>query len=135
MIPQTTAKEVLFLSAQELPTKTYYIHRENGTIAGFCEGKMAMEQAVYKILATQRYEWIIYSFDYGIELQDLFGKSVGIVYPELERRIKEALLADSRITNVSDFQFSHKKGTVFTTFHVETTEGEFRIAKEWELHV
>ena len=64
----------------------------------------AVQQAVYKILNTERYNYPIYSWDYGIELRDLFGQPIPWVYPELERRITEALTWDDRINSVTDFE-------------------------------
>ena len=47
----------------------------------------------------------MYSWDYGVELADLFGEPVSYVCPELERRITEALLQDGRIEGVDGFSF------------------------------
>ena len=64
------------------------------------DGIEAVKQAVYKILNTERYTYPIYSWNYGIELVDLFGQPIPWVYPELERRITEALVWDDRINTV-----------------------------------
>ena len=58
-----------------------------------------------------------------------FGKSQNYVIVELERRIKEALLQDSRITSVENFEFTHKKNKVFCTFKVFTIYGEIEAEK------
>ena len=93
-----------------------------------------MEQAVFKILSTERYQYIMYSWNYGVELQDLFGEPVSYVCPELERRIREALLWDSRILDVTDFVFdTPRKGTVRVCFHVQTIFGEIKAEKEVEI--
>nr|DAI42438.1 MAG TPA: Protein of unknown function (DUF2634) [Caudoviricetes sp.] len=89
-----------------------------------------MRQAVYKILNTERYQYIIYSWNYGIELEDLFGQPIPYVYAELQRRIEEALLNDDRITNVHDFEFSNNGGDVLAVFQVDTIYGTIKASKE-----
>ncbi|MBF1346180.1 MAG: DUF2634 domain-containing protein [Megasphaera micronuciformis] len=82
-----------------------------------------MKLAVFKILSTERYRYPIYSWNYGIELEDLFGQPIPYVYAELQRRITEALEADDRIISVTGFEFSHDDGDVFARFDVETIFG------------
>ena len=114
---------------EEQPTRTYRLNTSRLTVNGVVDGLSAMEQAIYKIINTQRYNHVIYSWNYGIEPSDLFGKPLPYVYPEIKRRITEALLQDDRIISVSDFSFNHQKGEVVTKFKVYTTEGEVSIEK------
>lgn len=85
----------------------------------------AVKQAVYKILNTERYIYPIYSWDYGIELIDLFGQPIPWVYPELERRITEALVWDDRVESVTDFEFEDIKNAVHARFTVNTIFGSY----------
>ncbi len=131
MIPKSAAILGQNFTIEEQPTYTYEMTPETGQIRGYVDGIKAMEQAVYKILSTERYRYIIYSWNYGIELEDLFGQPVSYVCPELERRIKEALLWDTRIENISDFRFdTSKKGTVHAYFVVNTIFGDIEAEKE-----
>jgi hypothetical protein len=98
-------------------------------IRGFIDDKKAMEQAIYKIIFTERYRYPIYSWNYGIELQDLFGEPVSFVIPEIKRRIREALLWDDRVLSVDGFKFETGKGTVSTEFTVKTIFGEFIVKR------
>ena len=101
------------------------------SVRGFCDSLEAMKQTVFRILSTERYQYVIYSWNYGIETLDLYGQPVTYVCPELERRIEEALLADSRIVRVSDFEHDTSvKGVVHTTFTVHTVFGDFAAEKE-----
>lgn len=111
------------------PSKTYKMNINDETITKKTDDLDAIKQAVYKILNTERYQYVIYSWNYGIELQDLFGKPLPFVYPELKRRITEALLQDDRITDVSGFSFTHKGGEVSATFTVTTKAGSFEAQK------
>ena len=91
----------------------------------------AMEQVIYKILNTERYRYVVYSWNYGIELLDLFGMPVDYVCPVLEKRISEALLQDDRIMEVNDFVFdTSRKGKVCASFTVVSDVGEIRAEKE-----
>jgi len=115
---------------KEQPGKTYKMEIDNNTIRGITDGIEAVKQAIYNILNTERYEYIMYSWNYGIELADLFGEPISYVCPELERRITEALTWDTRITDVTDFEFNTAmKGAVYVTFKVQTIYGETEAEK------
>lgn len=119
------------LEIEEQPTLTYKMDRKRERVIGLTEELEAVRQAVYKILQTERYEYLIYSGDYGIELKDLYGQPVSYVCPELERRITEALLWDSRIEGVEDFSFDTSvKGVVKVSFTVTTVFGEINSEQE-----
>ena len=131
MIPKNTILPGQDFVIEEQPTYTYKMDPESGLIRGYVDGIEAMEQAVYKILSTERYRYLIYSWNYGIELEDLFGQSVSYVCPELERRIREALLWDTRIEDVGDFKFDTSiRGTVHVFFTVHTVFGDIEADKE-----
>ncbi len=106
------------------PSKTYSLDYYNDyQINGFTDELAAIKQAIFKILNTERYKFIIYSWNYGIELVDLIGQPIPYVYAELQRRIEEALLQDDRITAVYNFSFSNTGGDVAATFDVDTIFG------------
>lgn len=112
------------------PSKTYRLNTENNTISGgYIDGLEALKQAVYKILNTERFDYIIYSWNYGVEIKNLIGEHVSFVIPELERVIKEALMQDDRIEDVTDFEFSVSKNTVTVKFKVISIEGVANIEK------
>ena len=116
-----------------IPTKTYKMELEENSdrISGFTDEQEAMKQAIYKIIRTERYKYIIYDWNYGIELEDLFGMPVNYCVPEIERRIKEALLQDTRISEVNNFEFdTSKKGVVLVKFTAYTEFGEVNITDE-----
>lgn len=108
----------------ELPTKTFRIKPEQEIVSGKVDSVEAMKQAIYLILNTQRYEYPIYSWNYGMEISDLFGKPDEYVVAELERRITEALTQDDRIIRVYDFDFSVNGKKVDCRFNVKTKYGE-----------
>lgn len=112
------------------PVKTYRMHLEEKRISGMLDGIEAMKQAIYKILNTERYDYLIYSWNYGSEMAELMGQPVPYVYSGIKRKITDALLRDDRITDVGDFSFSKGKGRVSVKFTVATTEGDIEIEKE-----
>ena len=96
-------------------------------------GGDAIRQAIFLMLGTQRGETVIYSSGYGLRLSDLYGKPTEYVEPELQKRIQETLLRDSRVLAVRDFTFQASKGKVSVSFTVDTEFGEVPAAKEAEI--
>lgn len=130
MIPSVNDILTENLEIETLPSKTYMLQIEKDTINGSCDNQEAMKQAIYKILNTERYQYIIYSWNYGIQLLDLYGEPVTYVCPELERRITDALSVDDRILSCDNFEFdTSKKGSVLVTFTASTTFGDVKIEK------
>ncbi|MCI9015981.1 MAG: DUF2634 domain-containing protein [Clostridia bacterium] len=114
---------------KEQTSKTYYLNTEKNTISNFCDGIEAMKQTIYCILNTQRFEYLIYSWNYGIELKHLIGENTTFVIPELERVITEALMQDTRISEVNNFEFEVKENTILAKFTVVTTVGKIEVEK------
>ena len=121
MLPETFKIEY---STSNIPSKTYKIDWENGTIGGFIDGKEAVQQAVELALTTERYIWSIYSWNYGSEIHTLFGKSDAFAMSEIELMIKDALSVDPRIKDVTDFTFYVNRGVITTQFTVNSTVGD-----------
>jgi hypothetical protein len=105
------------------PSKAFKINFDKHRMIGFTDGIEAVIQAIFLILNTERYEHVIFSWDYGIELVDLFGQPIPFVLPELKRRITEALLQDDRIESVDNFNFEVTKRQVNVNFNVGTIFG------------
>lgn len=124
----------------ESPTRTYKMELYNDDfdknirIKGYTDQRAAMEQAIYKITLTERYWYVIYSWNYGIEIKELFGQPIPYCCAELERRIKEALLHDNRIVNVYDFEFENPEfGVVYVKYRADTVFGTLDLAQEVKL--
>ena len=81
----------------EQPSLCHRMIRETCNVVGECDGLEAVKQAIYNILNTERYRYIIFSWNYGVELQDLIGKPMDYAMVEVERRITEALTQDDSI--------------------------------------
>lgn len=117
--------------------KTYKVEvladREEDRINGYIDDIESVKQAIYLILSTERYKYIIYSWDYGVELVDLIGKPIPYCMSEIPRRVKEALLVDNRIEDITDFQFERKGTTLHTTFTVVTNVGNVETRLEVDI--
>lgn len=112
------------------PSKTFQLDTEHKRIIGMVDGLEAVRQAVYCILNTERFEWLIYSWNYGAELQGLFGKPMNLAKAKIKKRIREALLQDDRIESVDSFVLTSQGRKLSVTFMVHTASGEFKAEKE-----
>lgn len=123
--PKTDINPEMFKSFSfvSMPSKTFYIDFDKGCITGIADGIEAVKQAIYFILRTERYRYIIFSKNYGIELDDLYGKRKQYIIPQLGRRILEAIMQDDRITSVSDFSFLYERNSYSVNFCVGTIYG------------
>ena len=131
MIPSSAAFLEQELTITDQPTYTYKMNFDSNSIRGHINKQEAVIQAIYKILNTERYQYVMYSWDYGIELQDLYGEPISYVCPELERRISEALTWDDRIQSVDDFEFdTSRKGEILVKFTVHTVFGDVAAEKK-----
>ena len=123
-------KDILQINESTEPSNTFFIDFEKGRISGFIDEKEAVKQAIMLILNTERYKFLIYSWNYGAELEELIGTHPDIVEDEAERLISEALLQDDRITAVYDFEFSRNKDTLLVSFKVDSIYGDIDIETE-----
>ena len=118
------------LEVQEESSKDYKLYINENIVNGVVDGLEAMKQVIYKILNTERYEYIIYSWNYGIELHDLYGEPISYVCSELQRRITEALIQDDRVETVDSFLFeTEEKRKLHVTFVVHTIFGDVEAEK------
>lgn len=120
--PGTVARE-------RLPAWTFRL--DGDVVRGMTDGHEAVKQAVRLILHTERYRYVIYSFAYGVELQDLAGSRDSFLFPEVKRRVTEALLVDDRVLGTSDFTFLRTGTRVEVRFVVHTVYGDMEM--EWEV--
>lgn len=131
MLPETGGILKQDFEISEIPSKTFRINED--TLSGYVDGLEAVKQAVFCILNTERYDWIIYSWNYGVELKDLFGKSIGVVKSKVKKRIREALMQDDRILGVDAFSFDVSGRKLLVNFTVHTKYGDIAAGKEVQI--
>lgn len=130
MIPKTNGFIDSLQPSVEYRNKTYRIDNHNKNISGFVDGVEALKQTIYGILNTERYEYLIYSFDYGVELQSLIGEDMEYVKIDIHRRIEEALKQDNRILSVDKPEIISEGDTLTYKAVVNSIYGDINIEKE-----
>lgn len=117
---------------QTQPTLTYRLRFDGRPAGGMLNGVEAMKQAVFLALQTERARYAIYSWNYGVELEKLFGEGItAFLQARIRTAIEEALLADDRITQVDGFAFERTgREKLLVTFTVHTTQGD--LTSEYE---
>lgn len=112
------------------PSLTFGIDFEKGRIIGMIDGLEAVKQAVFIILQTERYRYLIFSPNFGSELQGLIGRDSLFVQSELKRRIREALMQDDRIEDVTNFNIQFNGDSALVRFTVVSIFGSFEAEQE-----
>lgn len=125
MLPEQNEILLEDIIEEELPSKTFKLNMKENRCIGSIDEIEALKQSIFFMLAVERYEHEIFSWDYGMETQDLFGKPTSYILSEIKRRIEETLLQDDRIESVSDFKFETHRGDVSVTFTVTSVYGVF----------
>lgn len=114
---------------EALPSKTYAV--VNGRITGVIDGMDAVVQAIDKILKTNRFVNMIYSEQYGNDLDELVGEDFAYVEADIERVLQEALQADDRIDDVSVLSIRQTgRDSVEISVSVTTAFGSTTLAQE-----
>ncbi|MGN7387717.1 DUF2634 domain-containing protein [Sporosarcina sp. SAFN-015] len=112
--------------AQPEPTLTYRLNFGNGRIGGMVDGKDAIKQFIVKAIRTNRSHFRIYTDDYGCEIESLIGNDVteSFIQAEIPRMVREALIYDDRINDVSNVTATRLGDAVFITATVDSIYGE-----------
>lgn len=121
------------ITAQRQPSRTWYINKTTNRIEGEVENLQAAHQAVQIILNTERFRWQIYKPYSGAEWDGLIGQDPGYVGANLLRRVREALLVDDRVRDVTDFDFTVQGDRLSATMTVVTVYGNTQTTVEVNL--
>jgi phage baseplate assembly protein W len=107
------------------PSKTYSFDFDTGEVGGIIDGIDAIRQFVRKALATPRFRHLIYNSEYGSELETLIGSDVTaqLLQAEIPRIIREALIYDDRVKDVTDVTITRDRDRLYISFTVSTIEG------------
>lgn len=108
---------------ESLPTNTFLINGDQ--IAGMNDGLEAMRQAVEIILTTKRFNYQIYTSNFGVELDDLIGEDPDYIESTLPERIRDAFSVDDRILMEKNYNFEVNGDKMLVTFEVVTVFGTF----------
>ncbi|MEM5779853.1 MAG: DUF2634 domain-containing protein [Lawsonibacter sp.] len=116
------------------PSKTYRVDWTAGRVRGMVDGREAMGQAIRKVLSTQRFAHLIYSWNYGTEWGGLLGADRALAESEIKRILWEALGQDGRVTGLSKVDVTWiDRRSCAVSVEAETTFGAVR--EEKTVHV
>ena len=101
---------------------------ENGDLK-IVEGNEAIKVWVYKALLVPRYNYSIYSWNYGSELMDLIGKAYTpqLTKSEAKRYIEEALKINPYILDVNVIDTDFKDSILSANVKITTIYGESEV--------
>lgn len=143
MLPETGNILKQDFKIRQIPSKTYRLNVmgvsdktegiEIKRISGMLDGLEAVKQTIFCILNTERFDYLIYSWNYGMELNGLFGRPLGVAKSKLKKRIREALTRDDRIVSVDAFSFATEGRKLLVSFRVQTKFGTVDTQKEVEI--
>lgn len=112
---------------KEQTSNTYKLVYLKDRLKGFTDEIEALKQAIYFILNTERYDYLIYDWNYGFQIKDLIGQNPNDILQTIQSRISDALIQDTRITEVSNFSFDVIKNKVKVTFTVKSIFGDLQL--------
>ena len=133
-MPGTSVIDIPFESGEleETPVyRTYRMDMERKRIIGMTDREEAVLQAIWKILSTRRFAYLIYDDQYGSDVQNKMhdtGLTPEYLDSDIPAMVEEALTQDERITGISDFAYEIlSKDSVHVRFTAETIYGELQI--------
>ena len=131
-LPETPQNiyEVTFVTQ---PSLTWNIDKNSNQITGQVDGAEAVRQAVEIIMNVERFRWQIYEPYSGIETVDLLGNDAGYISSEFQRRVRDALTVDDRITGISNYTSTVSGNTMEVSFTVNTVYGDIPVETEVSL--
>ena len=101
-----------------------FVRDTAGRIA-IADGHRAWAQWCVKTVLTERFAYLAYSGNYGVEIDKALKQPTrAAVETEVERTITEALLADPRTYAVRDFSFEWRGDELYVSFTVIPVVGE-----------
>lgn len=132
MLPRQIENDGLTADFEEViePSKTFKLIHDKNRLVGFTDKREALKQAIFLMLSIERYDHIIYSWNYGVVFRDLFGMPTSYVASEVKRRIRDCLLQDDRINEVDSFVITSHKNKVHVQYIAHTIYGEINGERE-----
>lgn len=115
-------------NSYEIIQQSSFDFKDNiNSISGYVDGKDAIEQTIRHILNTERYAYVIYPDNYGMEFEKYIGKPFEYFDATIENDLKSALTQDDRIIDVKVTNTQKINiDSAFVQFDVYTTEGIIR---------
>lgn len=112
------------------PSKDFYLDFKTMSIKRYVDGLEEIKQNDKLALVVPRLTYLIYSDNYGSELNKLIGKDYDYVLGRIRSVIKECLLVDDRILDVDNFDITQKGEVLYVNFTVHTIYGDYKEGTE-----
>lgn len=87
---------------------TYLVDFDTNSIKGIGGGIDAFKQYVLLAMQTERYQYPIFSNNYGFQSKDLVSKNIDYIEALTQKRVEECL-NDNRVLRIKDFKFDNAK--------------------------
>ena len=129
-------EEIMEELADDLTTpREFGIDFATGQLTGMVvEGIEAIKAWIYIALQVARYRYFICSWQYGSEIEDLYGKGYSAEHleSEISRMIKECLLVNDYIEQVEVTNATYRLGRLSATVTVTTIYDE-EVSETYEM--
>ena len=129
IITSRTNNNILpILSISLYSTKLYSSIEDVDRIIGYTDELNALKQAIYHIIMTERYAYLIYDNNYGIELNQYIGKGIEYLQATIQGTLEEALTNDLRINGVEITEINPISNDVAEIkFNVDSIYGDLQM--------
>lgn len=119
---------------EDQPTNTFYIDPVSRRVRGMDDGKNAVRQAIEIALSVERFQWGIYSANFGADFTGIIGRDTGYAAAVLEKRIRDALSVDNRVLGISNFSYTASGGILTADITIRTVFGDIAQTVEVNLN-
>lgn len=92
-------------------------------------GNDALKIWIYKALMTERFRYLAYSWQYGLEVRPYIGKVMGVQerYSEMKRIIIECLMVNPYIKSIDRIDFTAEREKLTVDISLTTIYGEVSV--------
>lgn len=113
----------------KVPIEYEYDFENNCLTGKKVQGIEAIKIWILKALKVERYQYLVYSHDYGVELEGYIGKSYdnALIQCDLASSIEEALKINPYIKGIEEFESTFKDEVLACKFRAITDFGEVTI--------
>ena len=116
--------------ASDEPYREYELDPTTGKLTGrIIEGTDAIVVWCILTLKSKRYEYPIYSWEYGEEFSAMIGNSYepDLLQSEVERMVEECLVVNEHITGIKDLQVEQINDRLHILFTIITDQGDAEV--------
>lgn len=93
-------------------------------------GNDALKIWIYKALMTERFRYLAYSWQYGLEVRPYIGKVMGVQerYSEMKRIIIECLMVNPYIKSIDSIESTAEREKLTVDISLTTIYGEVSVS-------